>query len=415
LCATYIAAGTQTVNQHEEEYHSNPPQVTENASQCPLESSSQERYHCISSDSSFKKLFSQEVAVQPVSLQLLEKALNPELSLLISDLCSATIILDGLSDSIRSCWLQADTIASATASIVSEATKSGLRWSKAASSAEQSNRQCQTGLQTISSDLAQMAFDLQRLQISSVATLQQYIDLQSEYQHANKDKNFWQSKALSLEEEIKILRESCSIRERESRDKLVTERAMQEANKVESARLLEDISVLTKENNDLQRQLHNLQASSKSDSFNTFAQDYNQMQPKEPVVEHQSNFDMAASKLSHGCKSFSSSHRRETLEEVARRADTWQCAEGEVRELLRFLGMEHYALILEREEIASVHDLAQLSEEQLEQVGVKSHGARVLLLDAARGLRTLVDRIREISRATKIIPNHAYYYGRAGS
>jgi hypothetical protein len=33
---------------------------------------------------------------------------------------------------------------------------------------------------------------------------------------------------------------------------------------------------------------------------------------------------------SRGCKSFSSDHRRETLEEVARLADAWVCTEGEV-------------------------------------------------------------------------------------
>ncbi len=65
--------------------------------------------------------------------------------------------------------------------------------------------------------------------------------------------------------------------------------------------------------------------------------------------------------------------------------------------------------------LLQVHDLAQLSEVQLEEVGVKSHGARVLLLDTASGLRTLVDRIREITRETTMIPNHAYYPGRAGT
>jgi hypothetical protein len=235
-------------------------QATESDSQCLLETSSQERYHSISLDSSSKKIFSPEAAARQLSLQLAEKALNLELRLLISDLGSATIILDGLSDSIRSCCLQTDTNAASTASIVSEATQARVLWSKAASSAEQINRHVQARIQTMFNDLEQMAFDLQRLQISSVATLQQYIAVQSEYQHASKDKNFWQSKAMSLGEEIKALRESCSELERESRDHLVAaERSTQIETKVESARLLEDISILTKENNDLRRQLHNIQ------------------------------------------------------------------------------------------------------------------------------------------------------------
>jgi hypothetical protein len=233
-------------------------QATENASLRPVESSSQERYHRFASDNSSKKIFSPEEAAHQVSIasRFAENALNPDLQLLISDICSVAVILNGLSDSIRTSCLEADTIASAAASIVSDAaTKSELRWSKAVSSERQINRQFQAGIQTISSELEQIAFDLQRLQISSVATLQQYIAVQSEYQHVSKDKIIWQSKAISLEEEIKTLRESCSQREHESRDNLVAE----QATKVDSARLLADISVLTKENHDLQRQLNSVQ------------------------------------------------------------------------------------------------------------------------------------------------------------
>jgi hypothetical protein len=64
---------------------------------------------------------------------------------------------------------------------------------------------------------------------------------------------------------------------------------------------------------------------------------------------------------------------------------------GGVGALLWLVGAGHYAGALEREEMRSVRAVAQASEAQLQAAGVRARGARVRIMDAARGVRALMD------------------------
>jgi hypothetical protein len=70
-------------------------------------------------------------------------------------------------------------------------------------------------------------------------------------------------------------------------------------------------------------------------------------------------------------------------------------AEGEVRALVGVVGAGHYAAALEREEVRTVRALADASEAQLEACGVWARGARLRILDAARGVRALMDGLAD--------------------
>ena len=65
---------------------------------------------------------------------------------------------------------------------------------------------------------------------------------------------------------------------------------------------------------------------------------------------------------------------------------------SEVDELLMFLGLGHYAGALRREDVTSLSVLAQLSDAELESLGVRSSAPKLLIRTAARGLQVLIDR-----------------------
>ena len=61
-------------------------------------------------------------------------------------------------------------------------------------------------------------------------------------------------------------------------------------------------------------------------------------------------------------------------------------------ELLGYLGLDHYAGSLRREDVTSLSTLAQFGDAELEGLGVSSAAARLLIRSTARGLQVLVDR-----------------------